>query len=83
MRTTISIDDALLRQVRALAVASGSTLSEFVEQSLRVAVARREGPRPPVRLTTVAGDGLMPGVDLDDSAALLDLMEASERDAPV
>jgi hypothetical protein len=32
--------------------------------------------RTPVSLTTVSGDGVQPGVDLDDSAALLDLMEA-------
>jgi hypothetical protein len=31
--------------------------------------------REPVRLPTFDGDGLQPGVDLDDSAALLDLME--------
>ena len=29
----------------------------------------------PVKLITVSGKGLQPGVDLDDSAALLDLME--------
>ena len=30
----------------------------------------------PVRLKTVNGDGVRPGVDLDDTAALLDLMES-------
>jgi hypothetical protein len=30
---------------------------------------------PPIVLLTVSGNGLQPGVDLDDSAALLDLME--------
>jgi len=29
---------------------------------------------PPVRLTTCDGNGLQAGVDLDDTAALLDLM---------
>ncbi len=32
--------------------------------------------RTPVTLTTFGGSGLQPGVDLDDSAALLDLMDA-------
>jgi hypothetical protein len=35
--------------------------------------ARRPGG---VRLKTVKGDGVRPGVDLDDTAALLDLMES-------
>ena len=29
---------------------------------------------PPVKLITVSGNGLQPGVDLDDSAELLELM---------
>jgi hypothetical protein len=29
-----------------------------------------------VRLTTFKGGGVMPGVDLDDSAGLLEVMEA-------
>ena len=81
MRTTISIDDALLREVRALSAANGTTLSEFVEQALRVALARREAPHTPLELATFRGDGLMPGVDLDDTAALLDVMDADEADA--
>jgi len=32
-------------------------------------------------LPTFSGNGLHPGVDLDDSAALLDLMEGDEPDA--
>jgi hypothetical protein len=36
---------------------------------------------PPIELLTVSGNGLQPGVDLDNSAALLDLMEESaDRD---
>lgn len=36
------------------------------------------GVREPVELPTFAGDGLQPGVDLDDSAALVDLMETED-----
>jgi hypothetical protein len=35
-------------------------------------------PSEPVRLPTFSGQ-LQPGVDLDDSAALLDLMEQPDR----
>ena len=55
--------------------------AEAFERSValyREALARRRGPRPrkPVRLKTVKGDGVHEGVDLDDNAALLDLMES-------
>jgi hypothetical protein len=32
----------------------------------------------PVELPTFGGDGVQPGVDLNDSAALLDLMEGTD-----
>jgi len=34
--------------------------------------------RPPVKLTTVTGQGIQPGVDLDVSAALLTLMDDAD-----
>lgn len=52
-------------------------MTAVIEQALREAFARSEssrGPRSTV-LPTVAGSGLQPGVDLDDSSALLELME--------
>jgi hypothetical protein len=79
MRTTIRLDDDLLLQVKEIAARSDKTLTSVVEDALREMLARQqqgEG-REPVRLTTVSGGGLQPGVDLDDSAALLSLMEAS------
>ena len=81
MRTTIRIDDRLLAEAKARAASSGRTLNAVVEDALRAALARRD-PDPatgPVKLPTYAGGRLMPGVDLDDSAALLDLMEGTDR----
>ena len=51
--------------------------AEKIEDSVRRQLtARREAAAAPPRwLPVFAGDGLLPGVDLDDSAALLDLME--------
>ena len=57
---------------------SGRTLTAVLEDALREAVARRKQKKnkpTPVELATFAGQGLQPGVDLDDSSALLDLME--------
>ena len=80
MRTTIRLDDALLREAKAVAAASGRTLTELVEDALRETLARRRAGagRKRLILRTFKGNGLRPGVDLDDSAALLDLMDRSD-----
>jgi hypothetical protein len=82
MRTTIRIDEGLLREAKQLAARTGKTLTALIEDALRETLARqREAPtQEPVRLVIVNGRGLHPGVDLDDSANLLDLMEASPHD---
>lgn len=56
------------------------TLTAIIEESLRERLSRRkEGTqrRLAVRLKTTGKGGVLPGVDLDDSAALLDLMDSS------
>ena len=76
MRTTIDLPDDLLIQAKKLAAESHRTLSAVIRDALREALARRRRPaRPePMKLTTFGGTGLHPGVDLDDTAALLDVM---------
>jgi len=78
MRTTIRFDDDLLREAKRVAAESGRTLTAIIEDALREALARRkEAPqRERIHLPTLKGGRLMPGIDLDNSAALLDLMEA-------
>ncbi len=77
------LDDDLLRAVKRYAAERQLTLTAVLEQALREMLALRQklGSRQPVRLPTFKGRGLQPGVDLDDSAALLALMERAEADA--
>jgi hypothetical protein len=81
MRTTIRIDDRLLAELKAQAARSGRTLTAVVEDALRMALARRDvrGPERPPELPISRGGRLQPGVDLDDNAALLDLMQGPDR----
>lgn len=82
MRTTIHLPDDLLAEVKKAALESGTTLTGMIEAALRERLARRESPAAmPVELTTFGGSGLRSGVDLDDSAALLELMERSDAAA--
>jgi len=79
MRTTVRIDDKLLQQAKLYALETGCTLTKLLEQSLGETLARSKKyvPGKPVSLITVGGDGVLPGVDLDDSASLLEIMDGS------
>lgn len=78
MRTTVRLDDALLADAKSAAAQSGRTLTQVIEDALREALGRRastEASPSPVRLPTFVGKGLQPGIDLDNTASLLELMD--------
>jgi hypothetical protein len=78
MRTTVRLDDALLEQAQREARRRGQTLTALMAEGLRLMLAKSTvvPRRSPVILPVCkAGGGTLPGVDLDDSAALLDIME--------
>lgn len=77
MRTTIRINDNLLNDAKKIAVSSNTTLSALIETALKEMLFRRQqkGAKTRIQLVTFKGRGLKHGVDLDDSAALVDLME--------
>jgi hypothetical protein len=77
MRTTVRLDDKLLAEAKKLAVDTGRTFTQVIEDSLRMALAlRREKRRSkPIKLHTSGGGGLQPGVDLSNNASVLDLMD--------
>ena len=78
MRTTISLNDQLAKQVRREAADRGVSVSAFIAATLGDALKRREPPEaPPFRLVTVRGARPRPGIDLDRPRAL----EAREDEA--
>lgn len=81
MRTTIRLDDQLLKEAKTSAVSSGQTLTQFISDALRESLSRRarRPQRRRITLPTSGGGGLMPGVDISDSAALLDIMEEYDK----
>ena len=79
MRTTIDISDTLLRQAKKLAAEERSSLRQLVEAGLRlVLLSKRQerrgngGARKPRLPVCDAGEPL-PGVNLNDTSALLEI----------
>jgi hypothetical protein len=76
VRTTVRLDDELLSAAKQRAAADHTTLTALIEDSLRQTLAVRpveSGERFSIR--PFGGNGALPGVDLDNSAALRDLMD--------
>ena len=76
MRTTVRLDDQLLVLAKQYATTHNKTFTCVMEEALREKLMRRPANRKiaPVKLKTVTGKGVNPGIDLDDSATLLDVM---------
>ena len=78
MRTTVTIDDALLAKAKRVAAETGRSLSAVIDDALQESLNRREDARPSVTVVLPTFDGqLLPGIDLDNSAALRDVMARS------
>jgi hypothetical protein len=78
MRTTIRLDDNLLARVKREASQRGETFTSMVEKGLRLVLAQPARPiqRTAVRLPVCrAGGGTLPGVDISNTADLIDQME--------
>jgi hypothetical protein len=81
MRTTVNINDSLLRQAKKTSAERNCTLGEVIDDALRVALAQEtagtQAGHPHIApLKTFRGNGVQTGVDLTNSAALLDTMES-------
>lgn len=78
MRTTIRLDDHVLRQAKLAAAQQGCTLTRYIEDALRqrlVATSSAAQEKATYQVPTF-NSSTRPGVDLDSNADLLDLMES-------
>lgn len=77
MRTTVRLDEALLERARAEAARRKTTLTSLIEQGLELVLRRpmKRSQRDPVTLPVCrARGGTLPGIDVNDSASLIDRM---------
>jgi uncharacterized protein (DUF4415 family) len=91
-RITVLIDDDVLAAFRARAEREGRGYQALINAVLRAAIAPEAAPvtmetlrqvlrAELLKLPTWGHGGLRPGVDLDDSASLLDLIERDDEPA--
>lgn len=72
-RTTLKLEDGLLRRLKQRAAAEGRSMQDLANQLLRRALA--ESPRQPYTLRWAGWQAVMqPGVDVLDRDKLFDLM---------
>ena len=85
MRTTITLDDALLAQLKKRAAASGTTVSRLIEQAVRLFLRTSPAPKKPIRfeLVTFGRGGRFARQNLDKISPLIeddDLARYARRD---
>ncbi len=72
-----------MTQAKREAQRRGKTVTSLIEQGLRLVLAQPEAQGPRKRFVLPVSDvktgGLLPGIDLNNSAALLDIMEEDEH----
>ena len=81
MRTTLTIDDHLLSEAKAVAARTHRTIGSVFEDALRQMLARADDPRSTTRAVSLpsdGGSGLQPGVDLENKEQIADLLGDNE-----
>ena len=82
-RTTVRLPDDLLRRAKRKASAEGRSLTALIEDGLRRVLNERPSAAkvdrilPPV---STASGGLMPGIDLNDTAALQEMEDLGQAE---
>ena len=76
MKTTLNLNDQVLRQAKERAGRDGITLTRFVENAMRAKLmaSPRKGPGFKLKITTVKGKR-PPNVDISDREALYDVLD--------
>ncbi len=76
MKTTLNLDDDLIRAAKERALKESRTLTSLIDQALRQLLASRTSKGRPVAIRLVTKRGrLLPGVNLADRDSLYDRME--------
>lgn len=79
MRTTLTIDDQLARELKEIALRTGRRFNDVVNDTLLAGLQARTKPaRKPYRLETVSLGGVMKGFNLNKALQIADALEDDE-----
>lgn len=80
MRTTISIDDALLERAKCRAAEQRVTLGSYIEEALRQRLSAAPAPTSTIELPVFnGGTGLSPGIDPTSNRSLYEALDEEGR----
>ena len=77
MKTTLVLNDELYRQAKFIASGRGCTVSSIVEEALRLLLSTANGVQEPSNPMLAWHVG-QPHVDIDDSRAVQDALDAGQ-----
>jgi hypothetical protein len=82
MKITIYLTKDLIHDAETAAAQRHTTLSSFIGDAIRIALDRRRRARSGRKFKVIAygKGGVYPGVNLDDTSALLDIMDGIKKD---
>ena len=78
MRTTLNINDALLKEAKKCSIERKCSLGEIIDEALRLSLVtqKKSGTTAIVSpLKTFEGSGIQPGIDLNNNASVLEAMD--------
>lgn len=80
MRTTIRLSEDVLRRAKARAAEHGQSLTSYIERVVRDSLQERDAEvadYPPIPVSTELG-WVRPGVNIDKTSELLDMLDAED-----
>jgi hypothetical protein len=77
MRTTVRLDDTLMRRAKRHATDTRRTLTQLIADGLLMLMEREQSTQSPrrVKLPVFHGDGVYDGVDVNRHASVLEQMD--------
>lgn len=79
MRTTLTLDDRIVRDLKKLAHQTGKPFKQVVNETLQAGLGAQASPKPKrYRLKPVSLGGVLPGINLNKALALASALEDEE-----
>ena len=79
MRTTLTLDEQIVKALKSIAHRSGKPFKQVVHETLQTGLTASETPKPqPYRLKPVSLGGVLPGINIDKALRPAAALEEEE-----